>query len=161
MARSSDGAVLLRSRGRGTGHSQGVVGARAASQRMPPIVSPSTALFIVADRPARAYRGDGIYRVPPLSAQRPRKLAPLACRPKWSGIPFRRMSPYWPEAGVATLRNLPGRRGRCHPRPPQIRTRRFPPSGSSRERFVPAGVSVDDPGRWQRMAGEERVEVSP
>lgn len=56
---------------------------------------------------------------------------------------------------------VPGRRGRCPPRPPQIRTRRFPASGSSRERFVPAGVAVDDPGRWQRMTGEERVEVSP
>ena len=42
----------------------------------------------------------------------------------------------------------------------QIRTRRFPASGSSRERFVPAGVAVDDSGRWQRMTGEERVEVA-
>src|SRR5258708_2264739 len=55
----------------------------------------------------------------------------------------------------------PGTRGRCPPRPPQIRTRRFPASRSSRERFVPAGVAVDDPGRWQRMTGEERVEVGP
>src|SRR5260221_6180882 len=30
----------------------------------------------------------------------------------------------------------PGRRGRCPPRPPQIRTRRFPASGSSRESFA-------------------------
>src|SRR5262250_3755134 len=62
---------------------------------------------------------------------------------------------------LASPARLPGRRGRCPPRPPQIRTRRFPPSGSSRARFVPAGVAVDDPGRWQRMTGEERSEVSP
>jgi hypothetical protein len=30
----------------------------------------------------------------------------------------------------------PGRRGCCHPRPPQSRTCRFPASGSSRERFA-------------------------
>src|SRR5215467_13195422 len=62
---------------------------------------------------------------------------------------------------LASPARLPGRRGRCPPHPPQIRTRRFPASGSSRERFVPSGVAVDDPGRWQRMTGEERVEVNP
>src|SRR5215470_6466629 len=62
---------------------------------------------------------------------------------------------------LASPARLPGRRGCYPPRPPQIRTCRFPASGSSRERFVPSGVAVDDPGRWQRMTGEERVEVSP
>jgi len=66
-----------------------------------------------------------------------------------------------PASALTAVYPPPGRRGRCPPRPPQIRTRRFPASGSSRERFVPAGVAVDDPGRWQRMMGEERVEVSP
>jgi hypothetical protein len=56
---------------------------------------------------------------------------------------------------------LPGRRGCCHPRPPQIRTRGFPASGSSRKSFVPSGVAVDDPGQWQWMPGEERVEAVP
>src|SRR5580704_10566112 len=31
---------------------------------------------------------------------------------------------------LASEHRLPGRRGRCPPRPSQIRTRRFPPSGS-------------------------------
>jgi hypothetical protein len=56
---------------------------------------------------------------------------------------------------------LPGRRGGYPPRPPQIRTRRFPASGSSRERFVPASVAVGDPGCWQCVAVEERVEAFP
>src|SRR5215472_14307955 len=73
----------------------------------------------------------------------PSRLAPL--------VPFPLASPA----------RLPGRRGCYPPRPPQIRTCRFPASGSSRERFVSSGVAVDDPGRWQRMTGEERVEVSP
>jgi len=62
---------------------------------------------------------------------------------------------------LASPVRLPGRRGCYHPRPPQIRTRQFPASGSSRESFVPSGVAVDDPGQWQRMAGEERVEYGP
>jgi hypothetical protein len=57
--------------------------------------------------------------------------------------------------------SLPGRRGGYPPRPPQIRTRRFPASGSSRERFVPASVAVGDPGCWQCVAVEERVEAFP
>ena len=55
----------------------------------------------------------------------------------------------------------PGRRGGCPPRPPQTRTSRIPASGSSCVRFVPSGVAVNDPGRWQWVPGEERVEVSP
>jgi len=38
--------------------------------------------------------------------------------------------------GGARAAFAPGRRGRCHPRPPQIRTCRFPASGSSRESFA-------------------------
>jgi len=34
------------------------------------------------------------------------------------------------------FRSTPGRRGCCHPRPPQTRTCRFPASGSSRESFA-------------------------
>jgi len=56
---------------------------------------------------------------------------------------------------------LPGRRGCCHPRPPQTRTRPFRAYGSSRERFVPSGVAVDDPDRWQRVSVEERAECGP
>jgi hypothetical protein len=55
--------------------------------------------------------------------------------------------------------SLPGRRGGCPPRPPQIRTCPIRGYGSSRERFVPAGIAVDDPGCWQCVAVEERVEA--
>src|ERR1700682_4887424 len=55
----------------------------------------------------------------------------------------------------------PSRRGCCHPRPSQTRTCRFPASGSSRGSFVSGGIAVDDPGPWQRVAGEERTEASP
>jgi hypothetical protein len=39
----------------------------------------------------------------------------------------------------------PGRRGCCHPRPPQSRTCRFPASGSSRESFAVASMILDSP----------------
>src|SRR5437016_2210301 len=55
----------------------------------------------------------------------------------------------------------PGRRGRCHPRPPQTRTCRFPASGSSRGEVRCGGVSVDDHGARQRVAEQEHVEASP
>ena len=51
--------------------------------------------------------------------------------------------------GVAIL--APHRSGRAE----------FPRSGSSCVRFVPSGVAMNDPGRWQRMTGEERVEAVP
>ena len=57
--------------------------------------------------------------------------------------------------------DLPGRRGCCHPRPPQTRTCTIRASGSSRESFVPSGVTVSDPRQWQRMAVEKRAEVFP
>jgi ABC-2 type transport system permease protein len=47
------------------------------------------------------------------------------------------------------LTDLPGRRGGCPPRPPQIRTCPIRAYGSSRESFVRAGVAVNDPGHWQ------------
>jgi hypothetical protein len=34
-------------------------------------------------------------------------------------------------------------------------------SGSSHERFVPSGVAVNDPGRWQRVTVKEHIEVAP
>src|SRR5215471_11364880 len=51
-------------------------------------------------------------------------------------------------------------------RPPSALDATFLPaphyaSGSSCESFVPSGVAVDDPGRWQRMTGEERSEFVP
>src|SRR5262252_7707763 len=47
------------------------------------------------------------------------------------------------------------------PRPPQSRTSATDASGSSRVRFAPSGVAVNDPGRWQRVTGEERIEGVP
>ena len=64
-------------------------------------------------------------------------------------------------ASAPALLRLPGRRGCYHPRSPQIRTRRFLASGSSCESFVPSGVAVSDPGRWQWVPGQERVEFVP
>jgi hypothetical protein len=61
----------------------------------------------------------------------------------------------------SSLRWLPGRRGCFHPRPPQTRTCAIDAFGSSRERFVLSGIAVDDPGRWQWIAGAERVEACP
>ena len=46
----------------------------------------------------------------------------------------RERSRYMPASTSGAL--TPGRRGCCHPRPPQTRTCRFPASGSSRERFA-------------------------
>src|SRR6516162_3356671 len=52
-------------------------------------------------------------------------------------------------------------RGWLSPRPPQSRTSATDASGSSRVRFGPSGVAVNDPGRWQGVTGEERVEGVP
>ena len=52
--------------------------------------------------------------------------------------------------------------GCCHPHPSQSRTRRFPASGSSRERFARDGVvAMDDPRRRKRMSLQESVEAVP
>jgi hypothetical protein len=56
---------------------------------------------------------------------------------------------------------LPGRRGGYPPRPPQIRKCPIRAYGSSCESFVPSGVAVSDPGRWQWVPGKERVEFVP
>src|SRR5712691_12326671 len=55
----------------------------------------------------------------------------------------------------------PGRRGCCHPRPPQTRTCRFPASGSSRGEVRCEGVAMDDHGPRKRMPYEEGVEARP
>ncbi len=52
--------------------------------------------------------------------------------------------PRGPLAGVHAGQSLrPGRRGCCHPRPPQTRTCRFPASGSSQESFADGCVAND------------------
>src|SRR5437763_16438305 len=55
----------------------------------------------------------------------------------------------------------PGRRGCCHPRPPQIRTCRFPASGSSRGEVRCHAVAMEDHGSGKRMARQESVEACP
>src|SRR5712691_3854617 len=62
-------------------------------------------------------------------------------------------------AGAGAL--TPGRRGCCHPRPPQTRTCRFPASGSSRGEVRCEGVAMDDHGPRKRMPYEEGVEARP
>jgi hypothetical protein len=85
-------------------------------------------------------------------------------RPAAAACPYRK--PKTAVSGESVDNHLrwvisPGRRGGCPPRPPQIRTCPIRASGSSRERFVPSGVAVNDLGRWQRVTDEERVEVVP
>jgi hypothetical protein len=90
MARSSDGGLLLRSRGRGTDHSQtssAPVLHPREYQRLSPLNGP---LFIVVDRRERSAVTVSIESLHSQPAST--KLAQLGCRPKWSGILFRRMS---------------------------------------------------------------------
>ena len=57
---------------------------------------------------------------------------------------------------------VPSRWGCCRPHPSQTRTRRFPASGSSRERFTrDSVVAMDDPRRRKRMSLQESVEAVP
>jgi hypothetical protein len=85
---------------------------------------------------------------------------------RWSGRTKARtglrMMPTFPSSPLRFRKaGLPGRRGGYPPRPPQTRTSAIHASGSSRERFVPSGIAVDDPGCWQCVAVEERVEAVP
>jgi len=64
--------------------------------------------------------------------QNPHPTAPHGIFIPWHRAAFRRAAS---NSQMARLER-PGRRGCCHPRPPQSRTCRFPASGSSRERFA-------------------------
>src|SRR5215831_10894986 len=57
----------------------------------------------------------------------------------------------------------------CHRDRSYLEWSRFPASGSSRERFVPGGVAVDDPGplatpsvtRWSKISSSSPVRSAP
>src|SRR5262252_9562613 len=132
--------------------------ARAIARRLPPSAESSGSSRILPSWPM--LNGDD--PPPSLHGHYPTSSL-LRGSPPLSGasvLSASRLEPLVPFPFTSPCR-LPGRRGCYHPRPPQIRTRRFPASGSSQESFVPSGVAVDDPGRWQQMPGEERVEAGP
>src|SRR6266436_3341014 len=55
----------------------------------------------------------------------------------------------------------PGRWGCRHPHPPQIRTCRFPASGSSPWRFAQDSIAMDDAGLGERVVLEEHIQALP